>query len=712
MRHTLPILLLSCFTLTPAVDAQVVFRSSRPGADGKMIEGPKVGERKFGDKPVARVWYSKITPASSMNYMREVSEEMGIPQSPLMMLPPGTSSVASSGVMNHKKTDELKGMLMYLTSGLIPTPVTLSFKRVADEKAFRKEVLQRKSTWGPAARLIGNGDRYEVKVDFQQMLSDLSPAKGDDKESADGGDEDKPKARVAIAFSTRISTGDGEPGGPPPEAPDFSMVSMSTFFRYHDGVMFEAQSMPELHKMKLPGVDVLSLSKKQQSLDIYADVDLSQIPKAYKDVFWNTIKVKANSVLQQYDEEPDEEYALRRSTGDFSMALTRAAILDVDRVRLSMNFADGDNKKPLTADLLVDARRNSNLAKLLGQVSRGVSRFDAIRKQPAPLTIASAWQMPENFRSVLKAMFEKGKFRMAEELADDTDALVAVDDLFNVLSETVDAGAADAIVKLGGDFEKGYALYGGMRVKGADRLAKHLSTALNGLPSTPENEIHVTRENDRDYLSFRLDELSVPALDGNKQLPGQLHFTVAESCLWFSVGGQTSFDVLKSCIDGINDDEIKEARGPAAPFIVDLNLSDWLKSDEAEAQNEFSKVPMQTLQRFEQAVHRSLANTFSFSMSMNGEAKKPKMGFRDSYLAKAIKSGQDELHLEVDTSPKALRAKARVGEGIIKFFVARLVEVQNRAMEGMNIQFQDADGKRSIKIEGGSGTFSAQGPDK
>jgi hypothetical protein len=309
--------------------------------------------------------------------------------------------------------------------------------------------------------------------------------------------------------------------------------------------------------------------------------------------------------------------------------------------------------------------------------------------------------MPTNFRTVLKAMFENGKIRLQEQLAADPDALLAVEDMFTVLSETIDDGAADAIMKLGGDAKDGYAVYGGLRIKGATQLAKSLSIALNGLPKTLDSEISTKQEDGREFLSFRLDELRLPGVDENKQLPAQLHFTVAESCLWFSLGGKTSFDVLKSCLADLEGKTSRSA--PAAPFVVDLNLSEWLKSEKQEAQNPFSEVPMDTLQRFEQMLHRSMANAVKDGMSMPGSiSPQMNMDFRDSYLAKALKEGQDELYLEIDTSPRTVRAKARVGEGVIKFFVARVMDVQNRAMENVSIQFQDSeDGKtKTIRVGG------------
>ncbi|MFK7820704.1 MAG: hypothetical protein AB8G99_18445 [Planctomycetaceae bacterium] len=688
-------------------DAQIRIRSSttQRGPDGQVIQGPKVGERKFGDKPVARVWHSKINAANGFQYIQKVSRELEIKQSPFMMIPPGAGDVAGPAMSGlGAKRQELKGVLVYLAKGLIPIPASINFKRIANEKEFRKEVMAAKAMWGDAAQLIGKGNKYEVKVDLGQMANS-APAPKDSDDSKKDGEPAEGGTRAVIAFSARVGSGDG--AGEPTELPEgIELGPMSTFYRYNDGIMFDSQA-PELHDMRLPKIEDLTLKREQDALDLYADVDLSQVPQAYKEIFWNAIKVKANAFLQKYDEEPDEEYAVRKASGQFSMELTRAAILDVDRIRLSLTFVKGE--EPLNLDVVVDARKNSNLAKQLGAVSRGVSGFNSLRKKKSPMTIASAWQMPQNFRNMAKAVFEKGKLQLEEQLASDADGLLAVEEMFDVLSQTVDAGSADAILKLGGDPKTGFALYGGLRVQGADALAKNLSVALNGLPASPENQIHVTREDDREFLSFRLDELYLPG-EENKQLPAQLHFTVANSCLWFSVGGVTSFDVLKSVLADAEEGR-SDRKTPAAPFVLDLQLSDWLKSAEAEAANEFSELPMQTLQRFEEAVHRTFANQFSFTANIPGmDSSKSKMEFRDSYLAKAIADGQDELHVEIDTSPKTVRAKAQVGEGIIKFVIARFLEVQSRAMENMSFEVIESEegGRRSITVRGGS----AGGSDK
>lgn len=673
--------------LTECATAQVVIRGSSRGG-GSTGPGQEIGKRKFADKPVARVWYSKLSGQSAFQYMRNVGEEMGI-QSMFMMLPADVGRVATPGML--RSDGELKGMLVYLTKGLIPLPETLNFRRVRDEAEFRKLVLERKNQFGEVAELIGAKDRYEVKVNFQQMVSGLQPP--DRKEPADG---EEARPRGAIAFSVRIgSTTPADASDKPSDSDDaessaeMQLASMSTYFRFHDGIMFESRA-PELHEMRLPDLDALTLKKKQRALDLYADIDLSQIPEAFKQIIWGTLATKANAFLQQYDGEPDEEYALRKKSGDYSLALAKAAVLEVDRIQLSLSFAS--DKEPLRASLVVDARKNSNLAKQLGEVSGGVSGFGALNRHDAPLTISSAWQMPENFRALLKALFDQGRVLLRDELVTDSDSLLALEEISRILSETVDAGAADAIVRLGGNVTDGFALYGGLRVKDADELGRHLSELLATLPAAPENDIRVTREGGREFLSLRLDELEIPGLAENQHLPAQLHFTVAESCLWFSVGGSTSFDTLVQCLQTVEQDR-SERRLKAAPFVMHLNLSQWLQSDQADAANRFSELPAHTLERFERAVHRSIAEQFSFSVfGPNGKLAAPEMEFRDSYLTKAIRSGQDELHLEIDTSPTRVRIDARVGEGLIRFFVARLMEVQARAMENIRIEIPGADG--------------------
>ena len=652
----------SLASLAPLARAQVVFRSG-----GAQDQGP----RKIDDKPMARIWFSRISNQSWINYTRKVSEEMGQKSNSMIML----GNLGSPDGPEDRPRQELKGGLAYLTKGLIPVPVWIQFKRVADEAAFRKEVMAMKTRWGGAdTKLIGKGDRYALEVTFQQMIAS-SPPKDAAKKNGDKGE------RPAYSFSVRVGTSSSSDEIKPEELESI-VSSMTTYFRYHDGVMFEANAK-ELHTMKLPSLGDLTLKKKQDALDLYADVDLSRIPEAYRRTFWRAAEFKANSLLQQADEEPDEAYAVRRRSGELSMAIAKAAMLDLDRVRVSLSFAD--DEEPLKLDVVADARDNSNLAKQLGAVSGGVSRFEALRQKSSPLTVASAWQMPENVRNLLTALFARGRTQLQEELEDDPQAILAIEDVFNVLMQTAEAGGADAIVKLGGDHEKGFALYGGMRIKGAKELSKHLSTLLSQLPNKPENDIHVTRVDGREFLSFRLDEAELPLIGGNKQLPAQLNFTVAESCLWFSLGESNSYEILKEALADYRNQGDSARAKPTAPFVLDAQLGDWLREQGEEANSPFSEVPSQALTEFEQAVHRSLSGMFSFSMSGPGGIVAPKMEFRDSYLAKALKTGQDDLHVEIDASPRRVRATVELGEGIIKFFVARWSDVQGRLFENLQI---------------------------
>ncbi len=654
-----------------AARAQVVVRSG--GAAGQKNQGP----RKLDDKPMARVWYSKISAMGWGQYNSKVAREMGIQ---------GGASFSIGGPTSPNPEpppkQELKGMLVYLVKGLVPAPVNIEFRKVDDHAAFMKEVLARKSQWSFAAeaKLSGRENKYKLEVDVAQMTQLPRPPKGDDGKEGEG-------ETRSVAISVRIG---GPPGGAAVDDdsadPGAGLLptTMTTYFRFKDGVMFESTA-PELHDMKLPVPKDLALRGKEAALDLYADVDLTRIPTAYRRVFWKTAEVQANSLLQQMDDETDEIYAVRKRGGELSMAITKAAMLDVDRVQVSLSFAKGD--EPLKLNVIADARKNSNLMKQLGQVSRGVSRFESLRRKRSPLTIASAWQMPEGMRKLLGAMFARGRTQLQDELTDDGEALLAVEDLFEVLSDTAKTGAADAIVKLGGDADSGFALYGGLRISDAKELKTHLSTLLSRLPATPENDIHVTRADGREFLSFRLDEAELPLVGENEQLPAQLHFTVAESCLWFSAGGPNSYDVLKECLADYQAEGRTKRAKPTAPFVLDAHLGDWLKAEGQTAESQFSAIPSKALDKFERELHRTLSGMFSFqTTNAQGAQSKPTMEFRNSYLAKAFEAGRDDLHVEIDTSATRVRASVEVGEGILRFFVARWSDVQSRLFEGLDFE--------------------------
>ena len=375
-------------------EAQVVFRASA-GGGGEQGPAANAAPPKLAEQPMARMWYSRVTMQDAFAYMRDVSSELGIRQT-LFVTPSGAPGRPMEGGGDAEV--QLKGTLVYLTKGMVPVPVTISFRRVADEKEFRRLVLESRASFGDAATMVGSGDKYEVRMQVQQLLTSPQPAGegGEDSQAA------RPRATIAIRIdSSGGNSGDGDAprGLPAGDVGQISVLDLSTFYRFHDGIVYESQS-PALHTMQLPKTASLTPRATEESLDFFADIDLSQIPRAFREVFWNTVKSQAGTFLQQYDDEPDEEYALRRRTGEFSLELTRAAILDVDRIRLSMKFArDGE---PVRLELTVDAREDSNLAQQLGKVSGGVSRFQALRKQPSPLTIASAWQMPDNFVALLK----------------------------------------------------------------------------------------------------------------------------------------------------------------------------------------------------------------------------------------------------------------------------------------------------------------------
>ena len=135
-----------CISETLPANAQVVIRGrTGSGAGAQAMQGAEVGKRKFADKPLARIWHSKINMTNTLAYMQKVSQEMDIKGSQIMMMPPGADRLGGAEGTQAAPKQELKGMLVYMAKGLIPSVETFSFKRVADEKEFRKLVLQAKA---------------------------------------------------------------------------------------------------------------------------------------------------------------------------------------------------------------------------------------------------------------------------------------------------------------------------------------------------------------------------------------------------------------------------------------------------------------------------------------------------------------------------------------------------------------------------------------
>lgn len=680
---TTPVLALLLITATLACSA-VADESAAP-ASGRI----------FG-----RVWHTKLRPEDSFKYLNTVREQLGVPQSPVMLMGGAAGRVSvGMGPRRIRKPDEaapeMAGTLFFLQT--IPevslnNPIT--FETCESRDQFEELVRQQAGMMGPAVEIIGEDDRFEVKLDFEKLrstppqIAPAGPGKGETKQT------------FAISIVATASVGDAAgAAGKPPEPPK----SMSTWYRYQDGIMYSCRSSA-LYTLELPSRENLKLDEEHSGQDLYADFDFTQVPSDFRQAFWAALESQASVFLQRFDNEAEGTYSLRRVLAEGRLELLRRVMFDIDRARFALKLS-AETGQPVVSQLRIRARENSTLASFLSVVSNQGTQLAALQDQASPLVISTTVAVPESIRPFLSVLAGSTGLRLKEAAGDTPAAAVLVDDLVTALQQTVDYGILDASFCLRGTVENGLLPCGGMRLESAEKFLDALEFLLQA--TSASETVTVSRSEIGDYrmLSIRAEKTPVP-FAGNA-IPLQLNLAATGSWLWFTVGNESAVQMLEEIVAGSEQALQKNSIG--SPLLVRMQLSQWLgQTDDA-----LSKVPGLWLETLERWLQKTTAPKMSFSI--NGQASTPEPAAEqkfNSYAAKALTKEDSDVELKIRSAEQELLVDASVGTGIARFAVAQFLDAQSRMFSNMRFSFGATGQGGAIKLQVGGAEGAGGTPPK
>jgi hypothetical protein len=641
------------------------------GMTGASADEPEVKGRVVG-----KVWHSKVNMSDSFQFMQSVRAAAGIEQSGIVMMMPSAASRIAGPMMSFSSdrdeevSTELKGTVFFLQTEPEPSlDGTFAFTWVGSHEEFMKRVRQQQERMGSAAELIGDEDRYEVKLRLQRLMT-APPVPPSDTEAEEGGERRVQTFSVVIQADVRESA-DGPPGAlrTPPD-------SISTYFRYVDGIMY-ASRLPILHQVDLPTQDQLQLDQTEAQNDLHADFDLSEIPIHLKRAFWNALEASAATWLQRFDNEEIGAYSLRRSLGEGRLELIRAGLFDVERVRFSLKLPE-EGEHNVRASLRVTARDESRLAQTLSRLGQQPTQLAALQDDAAAMSFSTSLKIPEWSVPATTMIVESLRLRLREAADDDGSLGVLIDDMMAPLLAASRSGSLDAAFTLSGTPDSGMVLRSGIRLPEAETFLSSLQTVINVLP---DGRFHATPINVGNYrgISIRTDNPLNAGLE--LQVPVQMHLAATGSWLWIACGGELAIDALNELVARSEAGLPQSTR--SYPLHVSLQLSRWL----GQSGDEYSAVPQQSLAELERWLSEVTKPRMTF-MSMKVNGKDVKLGNAStsefkSYGEQLLKPDRSDVDIKVSSFGRELTLDAEVGVGVIYFAAAQYVAAQSNMFKNM-----------------------------
>ena len=471
---------------------------------------------------VGKVWHTRIHFAQSFQFMRSVSEELGIPQSPLIMMGgpgrigmamntlrgPGAARVPPE-IIGDGAADivDVKGTLFLLqTRPTVNLENYISFRLIGSDDEFLKAVTEAKDQMGAAAELIGEGHFYEVKVNFSRLMAHPQIAQS---ESGEDGEAPKQTRTFSIVISSRIESSDADPDSEAaaPALPSMP-ISMSTYYRYADGIMFECRSSI-LEHIDLPNRESLKLNDEEAANDLYADFDLTEVPAELKRIFWSAVESQAGVFLQRFDHEAEGDYSLRRVMSEGRLEILRTIMFDVDRARFSLVLPKGESD-PITARLNVSARDNSLLAATLAELGRNPSQLKVLQDDESALVIASSLSLPDFLKPFSSAFVNSLGMKLRQATSELPSADFLIDGMMEPLTATMTSGRMDSAFCLRGTVESGLVPCAGLRLEDAESFLSSLQTFLQVTKASDHVHVSTDKIGDFEVMSLLVDNAWIP----------------------------------------------------------------------------------------------------------------------------------------------------------------------------------------------------------
>jgi hypothetical protein len=642
-----------------------------------MLSGSAVADEapRLAEQPIVVVRYGGLYAKSTETYVRKLRDDLGIGRAVSDAL---NSDKLKASVT--KRENPASGMLVYLGEGLLPSVEQVQFSEVVDHEEFVRLINTRSESAGPVSKLDGSGDLYSMvltntwRVEENAIKpvgsSEVVQEPGATVENAEiGVDEATPSSSGNVTISIGASSGTGVFIGSNSSQGEGKLIeengkqfreysSQSTsFFRFHDGFMFESQTKA-LHTMKLPSGDSL---RQMDNADVNGEVTFhpDRIPMGLRMLGWNALSTAAGAELQQWDGESDVDYAVRRSAGDAGLALVRSAMFDTEKVSTWLKLAFDES--PVLGEFRISSRNNSDLGRTLRELSSAERRFAPILNDDAAATIYLAARLPEEWRNVVSA-YVASLSEDATSSSEYSDAERAAQLTWNKSYGAVaEHGNLEICVKLGWSKESGGVIYGGVQLNENPELLAAIQSEEND-DGELDTQSEMVQLHDMSMLKMLIPEDS--ELEPVKL--SHIYLANVDSCLWFAVGGENAHEMIHQSVT-----RCREAAGRISTpvFTAAVDLQRWADYPQDDATG------LTTLHEHFYYGISSLVSFMAEDFMGNPDTDEEEADdSHDEVFQRAMSlGGSRAVSFTVDTDESGLVARGSVGDAVARGYAAAMV---------------------------------------
>ncbi len=319
--------------------------------------------------------------------------------------------------------------------------------------------------------------------------------------------------------------------------------------------------------------------------DASFELQINAVPEGVRRVFINFLRAQSEVELQRRDDEPESAYLARRATGVSTLDAIEEVLLQGEE------FTIGWNGKPEErqgiVELSIKAKPGSDYAKHLRDLSGKPSLFTPLYDENRPLTISASVKLNKREKDFLSGMAQAAKVELAEALPEVADESGPLDQLYESVKATIDAGQFDGFLQVATTEPEKFSVIGGLRVVEGKSLGVALGevldqVALVALENEGTAEIRTRAETYQGVTLHRIQSLEEAPEQPRKVFGGQpsLHVGTSNRALWFVFGAEEAMNAFRSSIDRLMNATAEERNRRLGPLMVTFRVAPWLRMPE------------------------------------------------------------------------------------------------------------------------------------
>ncbi len=631
---------------------------------------------RIAEKPIGVGYLRDLNQVAMFEYMQNLAKRLEVGKTMFQTIP-----VDQLDAFKSEVEVPIMGSSWYMVQGLLPSYEVVYFQQVVDAADAKRMVNARTKMYGQNSKVETGGDGQYKLVNRNSWTRDV-PAGQTAEEYVEQINKNTINGNRSYSNSAKIVEEDGK-------QKIEQTWSMTEFFRYHDGLLFNT-SFEELWEMDLPTRESLTSSISSNN-DVGVEAFFDRIPMGIKQLGWNMLNSTAGTQMQRRDDELQTTADLRKSSFDFGLAVVKAVMFDVQETNGWVRFAN-DQEQAIRAELNFDARRNSGLTKQLDELSSGNARFAAILNDDAAATLHFCIKISEDSADLPNAAAAWMLQAISDATNGDPEMVDAATQVAQSLSAFSDHRTLEGFLKVGYTGETEGVIYGGLQVDNNPNLLNAIYTMIMNTPEPPEDlDVFSLIEIDgQPVIRVDLDESDTANLKRDTSLAiTHAYLMHQNSCLWLAVGGENSIKLLQDSISRCMETGLA-ARTPLLTARVDTEK--WLSWPQDEPTGIAG-----ILSWADANLGWFPPSPMSFSFGSFGAGSKP-----TPLLQPCLDLGGEGAASGTIIADKGgVRLSIRMGEAIGNYYVARMIDAQDRMMSRnvRDAQVEAVDEETTVEVE-------------